>query len=174
MPTCPLLVLHLLLWAVQEGRFGKLHCQKNAGPLQKRMGFLERLSPQFAKTWWWPKALTKWKSEPAQVGKQSSALNLCQLCEGTLGTSWGWEIHRYLHKTFVQLKAQEVIDYCQWVRISLGFSALLLPRPDPYCKSHFLSKHLILSVVKQLLGRPDLALLPCKKGSGKCSALHSS
>ena len=49
------------------------------------------------------------------------------------------------------------------VKISLGFFSLLLSRPDPYCKSHFLSKHLVLRVVKQLLGRVDLASLPNEK-----------
>lgn len=56
------------------------------------------------------------------------------------------------------------------VKISLEFFPLLLSRPDPYCKSSSLSKHLLLGVVKQLLGRVDLASLPTEIKQPKASS----
>lgn len=98
------------------------------------------------------------------MSKQSSALNLC---EGSWALSEVGKSTGICTKPWFSGRHRRLLIEVSGVRVSLGFSALVLPRPDPHCKSnsHFLCK-LILAGAQQLLGRADLALLPWKKGTG--------
>lgn len=162
MPAYPIFVLDLLLWAFAEHTYGKLHCQNNLGPLKKMMGFLEvsrKTFPSICKEY-----MVTWRT--GRVGRREPALLsnvqpcICVNCvKGARAVSevmkyvdictkpWSW----WRHRLWINVRG---------VRVSVGFFPLLLSRPDAYCKRHFLSKRLILRVVKRLSGRVDLASPP--------------
>lgn len=167
-----------LLLSLFEHTYGKLHCQNNSGPLKKITGFLEvsrKTFPSICKEYMVTHK-SDWvgRSEPAWQRKLQP-----WICVSCVKVTWAVsEVMKYIDictKPWFCWRHGRFLMNVSERKISCGFFPLLPSTPDPYWQSHFLSKYLILWVVKQLLGRADLASLPNKKkGNWKHSALYGS